>query len=85
MAKRENFRFLSSDGRTMIHGVRWIPDSGKYEAVFQIVHGMVEYIERYEAFAEYLTEQGFLVVTGDIWQGTMAAGVWFGIYTGFGR
>ena len=65
MAKRENFRFLSSDGRTMIHGVRWIPDSGKYEAVFQIVHGMVEYIERYEAFAEYLTEQGFLVVGHD--------------------
>ena len=65
MAKRENFRFLSSDGRTMIHGVRWIPYSGKYEAVFQIVHGMVEYIERYEAFAEYLTEQGFLVVGHD--------------------
>ena len=49
----------------MIHGVRWLPDSGKYEAVFQIVHGMVEYIERYEAFAEYLTEQGFLVVGHD--------------------
>lgn len=65
MARKEDFRFRSSDGKTMIHGVRWIPDSGEYKAVFQIVHGMVEFIERYEDFGEYLTEHGFLVVGHD--------------------
>ncbi len=65
MAKKETFRFLSGDGRTMIHGVRWRPDKGRHQAVFQIVHGMVEFIDRYEAFAEYLTEKGFLVVGHD--------------------
>ena len=67
MAKKETFRFLSGDGRTMIHGVRWRPDKGRHQAVFQIVHGMVEFIDRYEAFAEYLTEKGFLVVGMTIW------------------
>lgn len=65
MARKENISFLSSDGKTRIHAVRWIPDSGKYSAVFQIVHGMVEFIERYCDFANYLTEQGFLVVGHD--------------------
>lgn len=65
MARKENFSFLSSDGKTKIHAVRWSPDSGEYQAVFQIVHGMVEFIERYSDFANYLTEQGFLVVGHD--------------------
>lgn len=50
---------------TQIHAVRWLPDDGKYEAVLQITHGMIEYIERYRGFAEYLTERGFLVVGHD--------------------
>jgi len=65
MAKKEEFEFLSSDNKTTIHAVKWVPDSGTYEAVFQITHGMIEYIERYEPFAEYLTENGFLVVGHD--------------------
>lgn len=65
MAKKEKFRFLSGDKKTMICGGRWRPDSGQHQAVLQIVHGMVEFVERYEAFAEYLTEKGFLVVGHD--------------------
>ena len=65
MAKEEQFGFLSADGMTQIHAVRWLPDDGKYEAVLQITHGMIEYIERYRGFAEYLTERGFLVVGHD--------------------
>lgn len=65
MARKENFSFLSSDGRTRIHAVRWVPDSGEYRAVFQIVHGMVEFIERYSDFANDLTKKGFLVVGHD--------------------
>jgi alpha-beta hydrolase superfamily lysophospholipase len=63
--REEVFGFLSKDGRTKIHAVKWLPESGKYRAVLQINHGMVEYIERYRGFAEYMTKQGFLVVGYD--------------------
>ena len=65
MAKMEAFSFLSKEGKTKIHALRWIPESGEYDAVLQITHGMVEYIERYQLFAEYLTEHGFMVVAHD--------------------
>ena len=63
--KTTEFTFLSQDGKTPIHAVRWEPDDGKWIAVLQITHGMVEYIQRYAAFAEYLTQHGFLVVGHD--------------------
>ena len=52
-----NFSFLSNDGKTAVHAVKWLPDSGEYSAILQISHGMVEYIERYAPFAEFLTEE----------------------------
>ena len=63
--KTTQFSFLSKDGKTSIHAVRWAPDDGNYTAVLQITHGMVEYIERYTPFADYLTRKGFLVVGHD--------------------
>lgn len=65
MTKEEVFSFPSADGRTTVHAVRWTPEDGKYRAVLQITHGMVEYIERYRAFAEFLNDNGFLVVGHD--------------------
>lgn len=65
MSREEQISFLSKDGKTMIHGVKWIPDSGEFKAILQITHGMVEYIERYREFAGYLNEQGYLVVGHD--------------------
>ena len=59
------FTFPSQDGRTILHAVRWSPDDGKYTAILQITHGMVEYVERYAPFAKYLTDRGFLVVGHD--------------------
>lgn len=53
----------SKDGQNRIHAVRWTPDKEPV-AVVQIIHGMAEYIERYEEFARFLTEKGF-VVTGE--------------------
>ena len=64
-AVKEDFTFPSKDGRTPIHAVKWIPEDGNYHAILQITHGMVEYIERYEGFAEYLTGEGYLVVGHD--------------------
>lgn len=65
MAEKKEFYFPSSDGQTEIHCVVWLPESQKIRAVIQIAHGMMEYIERYEKFAEFLTGQGFLVTGND--------------------
>lgn len=65
MAKEEQMSFLSKNGRTTIHAVKWLPENGEYRAILQITHGMVEFIERYRPFAEYLTERGFMVVGHD--------------------
>lgn len=54
----------SSDGRTILHAAKWAPE-GTPIAVLQIAHGMVEYIERYDAFARFMCAQGFLVVGHD--------------------
>lgn len=62
--KKEEFCFDSRDNRTKLHAVRWTPESGNVAGVVQIVHGMAEYVERYEEFARFLTERGF-VVTGE--------------------
>lgn len=62
---QENFSFLSKNGKTKIHAVRWMPDNKEWSAILQITHGMQEYIERYTEFAEFMTNQGFLVVGHD--------------------
>lgn len=64
MARKEEFYFTSSCGTTKIHAVRYIPE-GDIKAILQITHGMVEYIERYEAFAQFLASKGFLVTGHD--------------------
>ena len=63
MTKRD-FRYLSADGETQIHAIEWIPE-GKPAAVLQILHGMVEYVDRYDAFASFLAEKGYYVVGND--------------------
>lgn len=60
-----NFTFLSNDEKTVVHAVKWIPDDGTYKAILQITHGMVEFIERYALFAEFLTQNGYMVVGHD--------------------
>lgn len=62
--RKEEFYFDSRDGMNKVHAVRYTPENGEVRCVVQIIHGMAEYVERYEGFAEFLTEQGF-VVTGD--------------------
>ena len=56
--------WYASCGAGEIHGCRWVPD-GKPRAVLQIVHGIAEFVERYDAFAEYLNSLGYLVVAED--------------------
>lgn len=61
---KKDFYYPSRDGLTQIHAAEWIPDQ-EIKAVVQICHGMVEYIERYSEFADYLTEQGIYVTGHD--------------------
>lgn len=64
MIKRE-ISFLSSNKKTKIHAIECSPENGTFTRIFQLVHGMCEYIEKYLPFIEYLTSQGFLVVGHD--------------------
>ncbi|MFR0733434.1 MAG: serine aminopeptidase domain-containing protein [Oscillospiraceae bacterium] len=38
---------------------------GQPRAVVQLVHGIAEYVARYDSFARFLNRQGFLVVGED--------------------
>ncbi len=62
---RTEFTLPSADGRTTLHAVRWQNAQVPVRAVLQLSHGMVEYIERYDEFAEAMAAQGFLVVGHD--------------------
>ena len=63
--RKEEFYFDSRDGKSKLHAVRYLPDNPEsVRGVLQIVHGMAEYVERYEEFAAFLTARGF-VVTGE--------------------
>ena len=65
MIKKQNFYFKSSNKETRVHGICWIPQDVPVRAVLQIVHGMVEYVDRYDDFARFLCEQGIAVVGDD--------------------
>lgn len=64
MENQEVYTFDSSDGHSVIHCRKWLPE-GDGIAVVQLVHGMVEYIERYDEFARFLTSKGYIVVGHD--------------------
>ncbi|MBR3751724.1 MAG: alpha/beta fold hydrolase, partial [Ruminiclostridium sp.] len=64
MAKMETFYFDSHGPGRKIHAVRYLPE-GQPKAILQITHGMVEYIQRYDDFARWLTQRGFLVTGHD--------------------
>lgn len=63
MKKTESY-IPSNDGVNKLHCITWEPD-GEVKGVLQISHGMVEYIERYERFAEFMTEAGYVVLGND--------------------
>ncbi len=62
--RKEEFYYDSVYNTNKIHAVKWVPE-GTPLCIIQIVHGMSEYIERYEEFASFLTEKNILVVGED--------------------
>lgn len=56
--------YFDSCGAGKIHYCKWTPE-GQPKAVLQIVHGIAEFVERYDDFANYLTGLGYVVVAED--------------------
>ena len=64
MPNFEDFFFDSSTGKNRIHARRCSPE-GEVRGVIQIAHGIAEHIERYDDFAAFLAQNGFVVVGND--------------------
>ena len=56
--------YFDSCGAGKIHYCKWMPE-GQPKAVLQIIHGIAEFVERYDEFANYLTSLGYVVVAED--------------------
>lgn len=65
MVTREEFYVDSTDGIHMIHGYRWYDPEITCRGILQLIHGMLEYIERYEELAQYMASAGYFVVGHD--------------------
>ena len=52
-------KVLSSNGKNMLAGIVYLPQ-GKIKGYFHIVHGMTEYIGRYDRFMRILAENGYI-------------------------
>ena len=59
-----NERYVKSVGHGDLCVHIWKPE-GDPVGVLQLVHGISEHAKRYDAFANYLTDKGFLVVAED--------------------
>ena len=59
------FNFKSSDNKTTIQAAVWKAES-KPIGVIQLVHGITEYMGRYDKVAQYFTSKGYVVCGIDI-------------------
>ena len=57
--------YLSADAKHPIVYYVYIPKNREPRAIVQISHGMCEYIGRYEPFAAFLCEKGYVVAGND--------------------
>ena len=65
MSVNQEFRFPSADGTTTLYGRTWAPEHGAPRAVLQLVHGIAEHIGRYDRFARFMSDHGYLVCAED--------------------
>lgn len=62
--KKNDFYIGGASPDVRLHCIVWEPE-GECAATVQIVHGMVEYADRYNGTAEYLCQRGIAVVAHD--------------------
>ena len=65
MSVNQEFRFPSADDATTLYGRTWAPEHGAPKAVLQLVHGIAEHIGRYDRFARFMSDHGYLVCAED--------------------
>lgn len=64
--RRETIWCDSADRASRLHGYIWWPEDGVApRAAVQLAHGMAEHISRYDEFARYLNDKGFVVYGHD--------------------
>lgn len=61
MVQMMEFYFDSANTFSRIHCIKWLPDTPPV-AVLQLAHGVGDYIDRYDEFARFMAENGFVVV-----------------------
>ncbi len=66
MAYIREFYFSSVGGNETCCAKEWTPEGGGTRAVLQIVHGVAEHMGRYDRFARFMADRGFLVVGADL-------------------
>lgn len=57
----KDFYFNSSTGKNKIHARMCVPDA-EPRAIVQIIHGIAEYIDRYDEFMSFLADNGIIAV-----------------------
>ena len=60
----KDFYFNSSTGKNKIHARMCVPDT-EPRAIVQIIHGIAEYIDRYDEFMRFLADNGIIAVGTD--------------------
>lgn len=62
--KQSSESIQSSNGKDRLYVQSWLPET-KPVGVVQLIHGMVEHIDRYHDFATYLVSLGYAVIGHD--------------------
>src|SRR5690625_338357 len=57
--------WMTMEDHVEVYVKKWFTEGEKPKAIVQIAHGMVEHIERYNDFANYLLKQGIFVYGND--------------------
>lgn len=64
MVRMTESSFLSSDGKTSLYFREYVPEE-EAVGIVQLVHGIAEHVARYDPFARFLAENGYIVVCHD--------------------
>lgn len=65
MMEKKQAYFTSDNRISRIYALLWLPDEGEPKGIVQIVPSFGEHIARYDEFASFLAENGFVVCGAD--------------------
>lgn len=65
MIHKTRFKYPSDDGIHSCQAYKWENSDIPVRGILQIAHGMQEHMSRYDEFAEFLCNNGFMVVGND--------------------